>query len=254
MIEAPLLKDIPGIAHGFFTRQGGSSEGLYRSLNCGYGSGDDLSVVARNRAVVAGRLGIDTDSLVSVYQVHSPVVVNVVAPWKPGEAPRADAMVTRTPGIGIGALSADCAPVVFVAGDGRAVGVAHAGWKGALDGVTDATIAALENLGAVRSDIRAAVGPTISARSYEVGPEFEARFLAADAANASYFAGGPAGRPMFDLPGYVVGRLRRAGIAAVANLDHCTYADEERFFSYRRATHRSEPVYGRLMSAVAITA
>ena len=254
MIEAPLLNDIPGIAHGFFTRVGGHSGGLYRSLNCGYGSGDDLAVVARNRAAVADHLGVAPDRLVSVYQVHSPVVVTVTAPWRPGDAPRADAMVTREPGIGIGALSADCAPVMFAARDGRAVGVAHAGWKGALDGVTDAAIAALEALGAARRDIFAVVGPAISARSYEVGPEFEARYLAADAANARHFSAGQGGRPMFDLPGYLVERLRRSGIAGVANLDLCTYADEERFFSYRRATHRKEPVYGRLMSAIAIAA
>ncbi len=254
MIEAPLLKDVPGIAHGFFTRVGGHSDGLYRSLNCGYGSGDDLAVVARNRAAVAGALGIASGRLVSVYQIHSPVVVTVTAPWKPGEAPRADAMVTRQPGIGIGALSADCAPVMFASRDGRAVGIAHAGWKGALDGVTDATIAALEVLGAARRDIFAVIGPAISARSYEVGPEFEARYLAADAANARHFSAGQGGRPTFDLPGYLVERLRRSGIADVANLDHCTYVDEERFFSYRRATHRNEPVYGRLMSAIAIAA
>jgi polyphenol oxidase len=254
MIEARLLKEFAGIAHGFFTREGGSSTGLFSSLNCGFGSGDDLEAVARNRALVAGAIGVAPDKLLTVYQEHSPKVITVSQPWRREAAPVADAMVTREPGIALGTLTADCAPVIFADGRHGIVGIAHAGWKGALSGVTDATLRAMEDLGADRTAIAAVIGPTISAAAYEVGPEFHRRFLDAEPANETFFR--PAARPqhfMFDLPGYIMARLRRSGIASASDLGLCTYADERRFFSYRRATHRSQTHYGRLISAVAIT-
>jgi YfiH family protein len=253
MIEAQLLKEITGLSHGFFTREGGYSSGSFSSLNCGYGSGDDLKTVARNRAVVADALSVGSHNLLTVYQEHSPKVVTVTETWTPRSAPTADAMVTKQPGVAIGVLTADCAPVLFAERNAKVIAVAHAGWKGALTGVTDATIRAMEALGADRAKIAAVIGPAISADAYEVGPEFHRRFLDADEANAVFFK--PARRKghfMFNLPGYLSARLRQAGIASVANLALCTYTDEKRFFSYRRASHRSETEYGRLISAIAI--
>jgi YfiH family protein len=254
MIEAPPLNKIAGIAHGFFTREGGASTGPFCSLNCGFGSGDDLETVARNRALVARAMGVTSDRLLTVYQDHTPNVVTVTKPWRRETAPIADAMVTSEPGMALGALTADCAPVVFADTRRPVIGIAHAGWKGALAGVTDAALTAMEALGADRSGIVAAIGPTISRNAYEVGPEFHRRFIAADAASDAFFR--PASRPhhfMFDLPGYLLARLRRSGIGEAIDLALCTYSDEHRFFSYRRATHRSESHYGRLISAVAIT-
>jgi polyphenol oxidase len=249
-----LLNEIAGVAHGFFTREGGASAGLFSSLNCGFGSGDDLETVARNRGLVADAMGVEPERLLTLYQEHSPKVITVSKPWRRESAPIADAMVTREPGIALGALTADCAPVIFVDSARRIVGIAHAGWKGALSGVTDATVSAMEDLGAVRASIVAAVGPTISSAAYEVGPEFYRRFLEADAANEAFFRPAPKPRHwLFDLPGYLVVRLRRSGIAAAHDLALCTYDDERRFFSYRRATHRNQSHYGRLISAVAIT-
>ncbi|MDP9137557.1 MAG: peptidoglycan editing factor PgeF [Pseudomonadota bacterium] len=253
MIESVQLKSIDGIRHGWFTRRGGHSTGLFSSLNCGYGSGDDRSVVAMNRAAAARRLGVKDDRLLTVYQVHSDRVVAVEGTWKPEDAVAADAMVTDVPGIGLGVLTADCAPVLFASRDGRCIGAAHAGWKGALAGVTDTTIAAMEKLGARRSDIIALIGPTISRHAYEVGAEFRARFLAAQADNDRWFTASPrADYFMFDLPGYIADRLRRAGIAGAADLGYCTYSDEASYFSFRRATHRDQKDYGRLLSAIAI--
>lgn len=253
MIEAQLLKEITGLNHGFFTREGGYSSGSFTSLNCGFGSGDDVAIVARNRAAVADALSIGPRNLLTVYQEHSPEVVTVTETWKPQSAPIADAMVTKEPAVAIGVLTADCAPILFAERAGKVIGVAHAGWKGALTGVTDATIRAMEALGADRAKIAAVIGPAISADAYEIGPEFHRRFLAADQANAVFFK--PArrnGHFMFDLPGYLSARLRQAGIASVADLALCTYTDDKRFFSYRRAGHRNEPEYGRLISAIAI--
>ena len=187
MIQAGLLNEITGIAHGFFTREGGTSEGLFSSLNCGFGSGDDLDTVARNRALVAASMGVEADRLLTLYQEHSPRVITVSEPWRRESAPRADAMVTKERGIALGALTADCAPVIFADGRARIIGIAHAGWKGALNGVTDATIRAMEELGADRAAIVAAIGPAISAAVYEVGPEFHGRFLEADSANEAFF-------------------------------------------------------------------
>ena len=253
MIQAGLLNEIAGVTHGFFTREGGTSQGLFSSLNCGFGSGDDLDTVARNRMLVAGSMAVEPDRLLTLYQEHSPRVMTVSEPWGRESAPRADAMVTKQRGIALGALTADCAPVIFADGRARIVGIAHAGWKGALNGVTDATIRAMEELGADRAAIVVAIGPAISGAVYEVGPEFHGRFLKADPANEAFFRPAPKPRHwLFDLPNYLLARLRRSGIGRAEDLALCTYDDEQRFFSYRRATHRNQPHYGRLISAVAV--
>ncbi|MFN3260430.1 MAG: peptidoglycan editing factor PgeF [Pikeienuella sp.] len=248
MSLTPIRADGLTFPHGFFTRAGGVSAGLYASLNCGPGSRDEPAAVAENRARAAAALG--AAHLLTVHQIHSAEAVTVSAPF-PGERPKADAMATATPGLALGALSADCAPVLFEDRDARVVASAHAGWRGALAGVTDAAIAAMEGLGAARSRIRAAVGPTISQRAYEVGPEFLEEFLADDGENARFFAGGAGDRMMFDLPGYLLARLRAAGVSAEWT-GHCTYSDEARFYSYRRSTHRGEPDYGRLLAAISL--
>ncbi|MFN0194245.1 MAG: peptidoglycan editing factor PgeF [Aestuariivirga sp.] len=252
MIESRELKP-PGVAHGFFTREGGHSTGLYASLNCGLGSGDDIAAVSKNRGIVSANLGVGADHLLTVHQHHSADVQVVTAPWPQAERPKADAMVTRERGIALGVLTADCGPVLFADPKAGVIGAAHAGWKGALGGVTDQTIAAMENLGASRGDMIAVVGPTISKEAYEVGPEFPARFLDASKGNSTFFhPSARAGHAMFDLPGYLAARLASAGVGAVVNLDICTFAGEARFFSYRRATHRRETDYGRQISAIAL--
>jgi YfiH family protein len=217
------------------------------------GSRDARDAVIENRARVARALGVDDHALAMPYQVHSPDVVVVEKPWPHGEGPHADAVVTARSGLAVAVATADCGPILFADRQGRAVGAAHAGWKGAIGGVLEATLTAMEGLGAARGDIVAVLGPTISAAAYEVGPEFVDRFLAEDAAHARFFA--PSTRPghaMFDLPAFIVMRLERAGVGRVENLELCTYADEARFFSYRRTTHRAEPDYGRLVSAIAL--
>lgn len=231
-------------AHGFFTRRGGVSGGLYDSLNCGPGSDDLPAHVTQNRARVTAHLGA-TD-LRTVHQVHSADVV-VVTPRSWSDRPRADAMVTTHPRIALGALAADCAPVLFADAAGTVVGAAHAGWKGALGGVLEATLTAMTRLGA--TDIRATVGPCISQRAYEVGPEYMDRFLDDDPDNDRFFAGGAGDRVHFDLPGYALSRLRAAGATAEWT-GHCTFSDPARFFSYRRATHAGDPDYGRQISAI----
>ena len=252
MIQADVLSSA-GVAHGFFTREGGESQGVFASLNCGMGSGDDKAIVARNRASVARKLGVGPDRLLSAWQVHSPDCFAVDAPWPGEERPRVDALVTATPGIGLGVLTADCGPVLFADPRARVIGAAHAGWKGALTGVTTSTIAAMEKLGADRSRIVAVIGPMISRQAYEVGPEFPARFTDVDPANARYFTPSMrAGHAMFDLPAYLADRLRSEGVGQVVELGLCTFADEQRFYSYRRATHRNEKDYGRLISAIAL--
>lgn len=251
MIESEVLKDIPGVRHGFFTREGGHSDGLYASLNCGFGSGDDKETVQRNREAVSSRLHVDVNRLLTVFQSHSPDVLVVEEPWDIRRPPKADAMVTATPGMAIGVLTADCTPVIFADREGRAVGAAHAGWKGALAGVIEATVGALERLGAGLQDLHATIGPTICQANYEVGPEFFDLFIADDPANVRFFtASDRPGHYRFDLPALVRTRLERLGLAAVEDLGLCTYGDEGRFFSYRRATHRGEPVYGRQISAI----
>jgi YfiH family protein len=252
-IEAPELSSHSDIRHAFFTRQGGVSEGLYASLNGGLGSGDDPVRVRENRRRMTAQLSLPPENLVSLYQVHSAEALVVEAPF--AERPRADAMATRVPGLALGILTADCGPILFADPVNRVVGAAHAGWKGALTGVIEATLSAMEGLGAERAGIVAVLGPTIGPQAYEVGPEFRERFEAADPDNAGYFAASPEreSHSLFDLPAYIVARLGRAGIGEVANLSLCTYADPDRFFSYRRTTHRGEADYGRLVSAIAVT-
>lgn len=237
-----------GVRHGFFTREGGVSGGIYRGLNVGLGSKDERAAVLENRTRVAAHLGVRREHLFTPHQIHSPHAVVVTAPWP--ERPQADAVVTDRPGLALGVLAADCGPVLFADARARVIAAAHAGWKGALDGVLEATIEAMTNLGADPARIVAVLGPSISQENYEVGPEFVSRFAEADADNARWFA--PSGRPghsLFDLNGYTVDRLGKAGVQA-SLIGHCTYADEERFFSYRRTTHRAEPDYGRQISAI----
>lgn len=252
-IESPDLSAQAGIRHAFFTRRGGVSEGLYDSLNGGLGSNDVPEHVAENRARMCAGLGLPADRLVSLYQVHSADVVTVAAPFAPADRPRADAMVTRVPGLALGIATADCGPILFADAEGGVIGAAHAGWKGALTGVIEATVAAMEALGAQRHRIVAVLGPTISQPSYEVGPDFIAR-LRTEAPGMERFLGVGA-RPdhaQFDLPGFILRRLAEAEIGRAVALNLCTYADPDRFYSYRRATHRDEADYGRLISAIAL--
>jgi YfiH family protein len=242
---------LPGIRHGFFTRAGGVSTGLYAGLNCGVGSKDDTALVLRNRSRVARNLGAG-DDVVTLYQTHSATAMTVDAPVSRDDLPRADAVVTRTPGLAIGILTADCTPVLFADCAAGVVGAAHAGWRGAAGGVLEAAIAAMETQGADRGRIAAAVGPTISQEAYEVGADFESALAAADVESAAFFAPGSNGKSYFDLPGYVVHRLRRAGVADIERQTLCTYGNEAQLFSYRRATHRQEPDYGRQISAIVV--
>ena len=252
MIQAADLK-ISTVSHGFFTRQGGYSQGLFASLNCGMGSGDDRNIVRQNRALVADRLRVAEPHLLSPYQTHSADVIVVEGPWKSQERPRADAMVTVTRGLALGVLTADCGPVLFADAEAGVIGAAHSGWKGALAGVTGRTLDAMEALGAKRRRTVAVLGPMISQAAYEVGPEFPARFLDEDPANRRFFTVSPRqGHAMFDLAGYLETRLKREGAGEVVNLGICTFSDEARFFSYRRSTHRAEKDYGRQISAIAL--
>jgi YfiH family protein len=254
MLQSPLLSRAARIRHAFFTRQGGVSEGVYASLNGGIGSNDQPAAVRENRARMAQAVGVAPGRLVSVYQIHSPEVVTVGEPWEHDARPRADAMVTRTPGIALGISTADCGPVLFADAQAGVIGAAHAGWRGAFTGVIEKTIAAMEDLGAARARIAVALGPMIRQVNYEVGPEFVARFREADASNARFFAPSPReGHAMFDLAGYSAHRLREAGIGAVDDLGLCTCADPERFYSYRRMTLRGEPDYGRHINAIALS-
>ena len=248
MVRAPALG---GIAHGFLGRRGGVSGGLVAGLNVGLGAEDEPAAIAENRrrAVAAVAPGA---RLVTVYQVHSPDCVPVEEPWADNARPHADALVTNRPGLVLGIVTADCAPVLFADRAAGVIGAAHAGWKGALGGVTDATIAAMEALGASRARIVAAIGPCIAQASYEVDDTFWARFLAADPANAAQFYAGRSGHWQFDLEGYVARRLESAGLAQVERLATDTCAQEDRFFSFRRSTHRGEPTYGRQISLIAL--
>lgn len=250
MISAAALAAAPGIRHAFLTRQGGVSSGLFSSLNCGYGSGDDNANVRANRERAADAIDLGADDLATLYQVHSADVVEVSAPWSLEERPKADALVTRTPGLGLGILTADCVPVLFADPQAGVVGAAHAGWKGALSGVVEATVAAMERLGAARADISAAIGPCIRQASYEVGPELRQAFIDADEASAGFFTASKRdGHFMFDLAGFVSRALADAGVKG-EDVGIDTYADEERFFSYRRTTHKGEPDYGRGISLI----
>ena len=253
MLQARLLAQLSDIRHAFFTRDGGVSDGIYASLNGGPGSADAPARVAENRMRMAAALGVKPDRLLTAYQIHSPEVVIVERPWAPQERPRADAIVTRSPGLAIGVTTADCGPLLFADAKAGVIGVAHAGWRGAATGIIEATIAVMERCGAERDRVVAALGPTISQANYEVGPEFVARFRREDAANERFFK--PAERPdhaLFDLPGYIAARLAAAGVREIEDLGHCTYADASRFFSYRRSVHRNESDYGRHVNAIAL--
>jgi YfiH family protein len=246
-----LLSAIPGLRHAFSTREGGVSGGIYESLNGGLGSHDDPAHVAENRRRMAEQMGVAPEHFLSVHQIHSPDVVVATGPWQ-GDKPRADALVTRTEGIAIGVTAADCGPILFVDPAARVIGAAHAGWKGALTGVLESTVAAMEKLGADRGGIVAAIGPLIRQHSYEVGGEFVERFLDADADNAAFFIPSVRdGHAMFDLAGFIRMRLENAGVLMIDDIGVDTYSDE-RFYSYRRSVHRKEPDYGRHIHAIAL--
>ncbi|APX23355.1 MAG: polyphenol oxidase [Rhodobacteraceae bacterium] len=247
IITAPSLTPF---RHGFFTRKGGASSGVFAGLNCGNGSSDQSEIVAINRARVAEAMEVPVARLVNVQQVHSARVEVVDGPFD-GPAPEADGLVTATPGVAIAVLTADCQPVLFADAEAGVIGAAHAGWRGAIDGVLEETIAAMVRLGAERESIQAVIGPTISQRAYEVGPEFFDDFMGEGPENARFFAGGAGDRLHFDLPGYTLQKLRDEGIEAEWTR-HCTYSDPDRFFSYRRSVHDREADYGRLISAIRI--
>ena len=251
-LASPLLSATPGLRHAFFTRDGGVSDGIYESLNGGLGSRDDPARVAENRRRMAERMGVAPEHFLSVHQTHSPDVMVASGPWQGPSRPLADAIVTRTEGLSIGATAADCGPILLADPRARVIGAAHAGWKGALTGVLESTVDAMEKLGAERSGIVAAIGPLIRQHSYEVGDEFVERFVEADAENALFFIPGErAGHAMFDLAGLIRMRLENAGVLMIDDLGVDTYSDE-RFFSYRRSVHRKEPDYGRHVHAIAL--
>jgi YfiH family protein len=241
------------LRHAFFTREGGVSGEIYESLNGGLGSNDDPANVLENRRRMAEQMGVVPENFISVHQVHSPDAVVATGPWPDDTRPRADAIVTRTEGIAIGVTAADCGPILFADAGARVIGAAHAGWKGALTGVVESTIDAMEKLGADRSGIVAAIGPLIRQHSYEVGGEFVERFLDADGENKSFFIPSVrAGHAMFDLAGFIRMRLEKAGVLMIDDIGVDTYSDE-RFYSYRRSVHRKEPDYGRHVHAIALT-
>jgi YfiH family protein len=251
-ITSPELAGESGIRHAFFTREGGVSTGIYASLNGGPGSSDDPAAVRENRARMARHLKVEPDHLVSVHQVHSPDVVLVTGPWQ-AQKPKADAMVTISQNVALGISTADCGPILFADSEARVIGAAHSGWKGAVAGVVGATVTEMEKLGARRERILAVLGPTISAKAYEVGPEFVERFKGENTTYARFFTASvrPA-HAMFDLPAFIALKAQEAGIGRFVDLGLCTYGDEERFFSYRRTTHRGEPDYGRLIAAITL--
>jgi polyphenol oxidase len=253
MIQFDELKH-PNIAHGFFGRQGGYSKGIFASLNCGLGSGDDRAIVVRNREVVAKTLGGTEPQIVTTYQVHSADAIVVTKPWKHDERPKVDGMVTNVPGLILGTLTADCGPVLFADRKADVIGCAHAGWKGALTGITDATVLRMEELGAKRDSIVAVLGPTISKTVYEVGPEFFQRFIGAAPRNIIFFTESVRREHyMFDLPAYLIDRMKAFGIGMVIDSALCTCTREEEYFSYRRATHAQEKDYGRQIAAITLT-
>ena len=247
ILTADSLSDV---RHGFFTRRGGASSGIFSGLNCGTGSSDQTEAVAINRVRVADAMQVSPEALVGVHQIHSADVVTVTGPL--AEKPRADAMVTDTPGLALSILTADCQPVLFADAEAGVIGAAHAGWRGALDGVLEATLDAMEALGARRETTAAVIGPTISQNAYEVGPEFVERFLDEDPTYGRFFAGGTGDRAHFDLPGFGLHRLRSAGIGQAEWIRHCTYADPDRFYSYRRSVHEKQADYGRLIAAIVL--
>jgi len=253
MITLSALNEVNRIRHAFFTREGGVSQGIYGSLNCGPGSNDDSKAVAENRLRAMTMMDLPGSALVTVHQCHTHDVVVVDSPWAEGARPKADAMVTTRPGLALGILTADCAPVLFADRGGAVVGAAHAGWKGAIGGVLENTLDKMIELGAKKKNIVAAIGPCIGQRSYEVGPEFPAPFMAEDPINADFFApSAKDGHFLFDLPGYVSRKLSRLGVHDVTRMPADTCRDETRFFSYRRATLRREPDYGRQLSVIVL--
>ena len=251
-LESPLLSAIPGLRHAFFTREGGVSGGIYGSLNGGVGSNDDPAHVEENRRRMAEQLGVTPERFLGVWQIHSPDAVVATAPWQGPSRPRADAIVTQSEGLAIGVTAADCGPILFVDPGARVIGAAHAGWKGALTGILESTIATMEKLGAERSGIVAAIGPMIRQSSYEVGGEFVERFIEADAENALFFIpSAREGHAMFDLAGFIRMRLEESGVLVIDDTGIDTYSDEG-FYSYRRSVHRNEPDYGRHVHAIAL--
>jgi purine-nucleoside/S-methyl-5'-thioadenosine phosphorylase / adenosine deaminase len=252
LASSDVLSAVPGLRHAFFTREGGVSDGIYAGLNGGLGSNDVPANVQENRRRMAAQLGVAPENFLSLHQIHSPDVVVATAPWGGPVRPKADAIVTRVPKLAIGVTTADCGPVLFVDPLHRVIGAAHAGWKGALTGVLESTLAAMETLGAERGQTIAAIGPMIRQPSYEVGAEFVERFLDSDAGHAMFFLPSPReGHAMFDLAGFIRMRLEKAGVLIVDDLGLDTYADE-RFFSYRRSVHRQEPDYGRHVHAIVL--
>jgi len=251
-ITAPCLEGSPRIRHAFFTRHGGVSQGIYASLNCGLGSKDEAAAVRENRARVAVHLRAGT--VLTAHQIHSPTAVVVTQAWPEAERPRADALVTASRGIAVGVLAADCTPVLFADSVAGVVAAAHAGWRGAIGGVLESTIASMESLGARRADIRAAVGPCIGQDAYEVGWDFERDFLQRDPDSQRFFAApSPGARPHFDLPAYALHRLQRAGIGHACSCTYCTYTHADDFFSFRRSQARGDVDYGRQISAIVLT-
>ena len=248
MLEILTSDALAPLRHGFFTRKGGASSGIFHGLNCGPGSSDLSEVVEINRARVAAAVDVVPDHLLTLHQIHSADVITLTAPFV--DRPKADAMVTATPGIALAVLTADCQPVLFADATAGVIGAAHAGWRGAKDGVLEATVAAMETLGATRAGIVAVIGPTISQSAYEVGPEFIEGFLADDPQNTQFFIKGAADRYLFDLPAFGLHLLRAAGVGHAEWTRHCTYADPDRFYSYRRTTHAKEADYGRLISVI----
>jgi YfiH family protein len=253
MIMSGVLDPDAGARHAFFTRSGGVSEGLFGSLNCGFGSGDSSEKVARNREIAMDRLGLPADRLVTCRQIHSVAVVTVGRPWRREEAPRADGLVTAVPGVALGVLTADCAPILMHDPFARVIGAAHGGWRGALCGIIEATIGRMVTLGAECSRVRAAIGPRIGPQSYEVGPEFRETFLSDDPGSSRWFAlARREGHFLFDLASYLAHRLARSGVVQVEITNHDTVTEEDRFFSYRRACLHGERAYGRGLSAIAL--
>ena len=247
-LEILTADELAPLRHGFFTRRGGASSGVFAGLNCGAGSTDQAHVVGINRARVAAALDVPVDRLVSVHQTHSTRVVTLDAPPEAGL--EADSMVTSEPGLALAVLTADCQPVLLADAEAGVIGAAHAGWRGTLEGILEATIEAMVALGAARAEIRAAIGPTISQRAYEVGPDFLDQFLAEDPDSGRFFAQGEGDRLLFDLPGYGLQRLRAAGVGDAVWTRHCTYSDPKLFYSYRRAVHSGQADYGRMVSAI----
>lgn len=253
LLQAPELAAYPHIRHGFSTRRGGVSTGVFASLNCGWKSGDDVANVAENRRRIAAALAVAPENLLTCQQIHSPTVLTVTTGWTPAERPEADAMVTDRPGLALGALSADCVPLLFADPVARIIGAAHAGWRGALLGVAENTVAAMKALGARPDNIIVAIGPCIWQQSYEVSPTFPAEFLALDVSYSRFFRAAP--RPehhLFDLPGFVTARLHSAGVQHIAPSLANTYTDELNFYSYRRNTHQQVNQIGSLLAAIAL--